>query len=157
MSKTYRITGKDALRIARRENVAINCYANPIDSGGIVSIQVAAQIAKEDPKLIYVTVTPVGWRDMYGNTFDGEYRAVEAYFNTNGEYLGLDDYGVEPRWNDASLSDDAIASYLHTLEPEAAADWAAGKLDDVMTDHAFRHFGMQMNSEITRVAAAITL
>ena len=34
----------------------------------------------------------------------GDGRTVEAYFNSyTGEYLGPDDDGVEPCWNDASL------------------------------------------------------
>jgi hypothetical protein len=48
-----------------------------------------------------------------------------------------------------------ISAYLATLSAEARADWATGKLDEVMTDHATGHFGIQINTEITRVAAAL--
>jgi hypothetical protein len=102
MSKTYKITGNDVLRLAQRENLTIHCHANPIDDGGIVTLGVAQQIAKDDPSLIYAWVTPTGWRNSQGNHCDSEGRTVEAYFNTyTGEYLGPDDDGVEPCWNDA--------------------------------------------------------
>lgn len=102
--KTYKITGRDAIRIAERENLTIHCHANPIDDGGTVNAALARQIAKEDPALIYVIVTPTGWRDAHGNHYcDGGDRDVDGYFNRhNGEYLGPDVYGVEPCWNDAA-------------------------------------------------------
>jgi hypothetical protein len=103
MSKTYKITGKNAIRLAERDNLTIQCHANPIDDGGEVSIDVARQIAKEDPALIYVTVVPTGWRDAQGNHYcDGGDRDVDGYFQRdNGKYLGPDVYGVEPGWIDA--------------------------------------------------------
>lgn len=104
MSKTYKITGADAIRLAERENLTVHCYANPIDDGGPVTVEVARQIAKDDPSLIYVTVVPTGWRNSQGNHCDDEGRTVESYFNQHtGEYMGPDDDGVEPCWNDASL------------------------------------------------------
>ncbi len=99
---TYSITGADALRLAQRENLTIHCYANPIDDGGIVTLGVAQQIAKDDPSLIYAMVVPAGWRNAAGNHCDSEGRTVEAYFR-GSEYLGPDDEGVEPCWSDASL------------------------------------------------------
>jgi hypothetical protein len=103
MSTSYKITGRDAIRLAERENLTIHCYANPLDEGGAVSVNLARQIAKDDPSLIYVTVTPTGWRDAAGNHCDAEGRAVEAYFNSyTAEYLGPDDDGVEPCWSDAN-------------------------------------------------------
>ena len=105
MSTTYKITGSDAIRLAQRENLTIHCHSNPIDDGGVVTIEVARQIAKEDPALIYVTAVPTGWRNAAGNHCDGEGRTVESYFNRyTGEYLGPDDHGVEPCWNDASAN-----------------------------------------------------
>jgi hypothetical protein len=81
MSTSYKITGSDARRLAQRENLTV-C---------------------EQDGIPYVTVVPTGWRDSKGNHCDGEGRTVEAYFNNcNGEYLGPDDDGVEPCWNDAN-------------------------------------------------------
>jgi hypothetical protein len=80
MKNTYKITGSDAVRLARRENLTV-CERDGIPS---------------------VTVTPTGWRDARGNHCDGDGRAVESYFNAyNGEYLGPDDDGVEPCWSEA--------------------------------------------------------
>jgi hypothetical protein len=76
---TYSITGSDALRLAQRENLRVRYSdGNP-----------------------FVIVTPTGWRNAQGNHCDGEGRTVEAYFRGN-EYLGPDDEGVEPCWNDAA-------------------------------------------------------
>ena len=81
MSTSYKITGNDAIRLAQRENLTV------CDNDGTP----------------YVTVTPTGWRNAQGNHCDSEGRTVEAYFNSyNGEYLGPDDDGVEPCWNDAN-------------------------------------------------------
>lgn len=83
MNATYSITGSDATRLAARENLSVREDANGKP---------------------FVIVTPAGWRNAQGNHCDGEGRTVEAYFNSyTGEYLGLDDDGVEPCWNDASL------------------------------------------------------
>lgn len=103
MSNSYKITGRDAIRLAERENLTIHCHSNPIDDGGVVTVEVATQILKEDPKLIYVTVTPSGWRDKNGNHCDGEGRTVESYFNWyRMTYLGPDEAGIEPCWSDAN-------------------------------------------------------
>jgi hypothetical protein len=134
MNTTYKITGNDATRLAERENLRVS------DQEGTP----------------FVTVTPTGWRNSSGNHCDGEGRTVEGYFNgCTGEYLGPDDDGVEPCWNDASISDDAITAYLATLSADALADWATGRIDEVMADHAASYFGAQINGEITRVAATL--
>ena len=124
MSKTYKITGNDAIRLAERENLAIQCHANPIDDGGPVAVGVARQIAKEDPSLIYVMVVPTGWRNSSGNHCGDEGRTVEGYFNSAGMYLGPDDEGVEPCWNHASLRQFAYAtdSASGTVEAASLAD-----------------------------------
>ena len=110
MSKTYKITGSDAIRLAERDNLTVHCYANPICNGGPVTVGVARQIAKDDPGLIHVMVVPTGWRNAQGNHCDDEGRTVEVYFTSSGEYLGPDDDGVEPCWNDASLREFAYAT-----------------------------------------------
>jgi len=80
MTNTYKITGNDAVRLAQREALPV-C---------------------EHDGIPYVTVTPTGWRDARGNHCDGEGRTVDAYFNSyTGQYLGPDDDGVEPCWNQA--------------------------------------------------------
>jgi hypothetical protein len=81
MFTSYKITGDDAVRLAQRENLTV------MNNDGVP----------------YVIVTPTGWRDSKGNHCDGEGRTVEGYFNSyTAEYLGPDDDGVEPCWNDAN-------------------------------------------------------
>lgn len=101
MKPTYKISGNDAIRLAERDQLTIRCYANPIDEGGVVDAGTARQIAKEDANLIYVTVTPRGWWDgeRMLSTIDGY--NVADYFTSTGMYLGPDDDGVEPRWDNA--------------------------------------------------------
>ena len=103
MSNTYKITGSDAVRLARRENLTIRCHSNPVDAEDReVTASDANEILREDPSLIYVMVVGTGWRDARGNHCDGEGRTVESYFNSyTGKYLGPDDDGVEPCWNQA--------------------------------------------------------
>lgn len=101
----YRITGHEAIRIANRESISIYCYANPINDGAKVTPNIAVQIASEDPSFIYITVTPSGmWRDRTGNYCDSEGRNAHDYFS-NGDYLGPDDDGIEPGFNQAEEND----------------------------------------------------
>lgn len=129
MSTTYKITGSDAVRLAQREALTV-C---------------------ERDGMQFVTVTPTGWRDTLGNHCDGEGRTVESYFSS-GEYLGADDDGVEPCWSEAGITRETIISYLSTLSDNARADWAAGRVDEVMTDHAESHFGAPIVRDIVTVA-----
>lgn len=101
MKTSYKITGSDAIRLAERDCLTLQCYANPLDDGGVINPGVARQIAKEDPSLIYVEVVPCGWidDDRHPVSHLPGY-AVEYYFNAQGMYLGADDGGVEPRWSD---------------------------------------------------------
>lgn len=105
MNTSYTITGRDAIRLAERDSLTIRSYDNPLsDDGGVVSVGVARQIAKDDPNLIYVIVQPCGWVDAEGrslSTMDGY--NISDYFTSDGMYLGPDDdNNIEPRWNDAS-------------------------------------------------------
>lgn len=95
-----RITGNESIRIAERDGLTIRCHANPVDGGGIVSAEEARRIAKEDPGLLWVEVSPVGWVNAAGHPCDPEGRTVAPYFGRNGEYLGPDADGIEPRWQD---------------------------------------------------------
>ena len=129
MSTTYMITGSDACRIAQREALTV-CERDGIQ---------------------FVTVIPTGWRDAQGNHCDGAGRTVESYFSS-GEYLGPDDDGVEPCWSEAGITRATITSYLSTLSDDARADWAAGRVDEVMSDHAESHFGAPIVRDIVMVA-----
>lgn len=99
---THTITGHDAIRLAERDGLTLRCYGNPIEpEGGIVTPQVGRMIAREDAGLLYVTVRHHGdW--WLGDRFGAYPGDVGEWFNSiNGEYLGPDDGGIEPRWNDA--------------------------------------------------------
>ena len=96
MNTSYKITGSDAIRLAERDSLTIHY------DGGVVSADVARQIAKDDRDAIYVTAQPSGWMDAEGrslSTMDGY--NVSDYFTSDGMYLGPDDDNIEPRWNDA--------------------------------------------------------
>ena len=102
MNTSYTITGSDAIRLAERDSLTVHCYDNPIEDGGVVSVGVGRQIAKDNPDLIYVIVQPSGWVDAEGrslSTMDGY--NISDYFTSDGMYLGPDDDNIEPRWNDA--------------------------------------------------------
>ena len=101
MNNTHKITGQDAIRLAERDNLKLHCHANPIDSGGIVTIDVARQIAKEDSSLIFVIVEKDGWWDGSQRVSEMRGYRSEDYFGESGMYLGPDDDGVEPTWSDA--------------------------------------------------------
>ena len=129
MSTSYMITGNDAVRLAQRENLTV------LNNDGTP----------------YVTVTPTGWRNAQGNHCDGEGRTVESYFSS-GEYLGPDDDDVEPCWSEAGITRETIISYLSTVSSDARADWADGRVDEVMSDHAESHFGARIWRDIVMVA-----
>ena len=101
---SYKISGADALRLAERDSLTIRCYANPIDDGGIVTLGVARQIAKDDAGLVYVTVQPDGWVDADGRSLSAmDGYNVSDYFSGDGTYLGPDDDKIEPRWSDVAI------------------------------------------------------
>ena len=56
----------------------------------------------------------------------------------------------------SDISCSEISSYLGGLSAEARADWAAGRIDEVMTDHSTSHFGREINDQIKAVAANTT-
>ena len=102
MSDTYKITGYDAIRLAERDNLTLFCHANPIDDGGVVTPNIARQVAREDAGLVYVMVTPRGWWDGQRVSEAPGYN-VSDYFTPGSPaiYLGPDDDGIEPTWDDA--------------------------------------------------------
>ncbi len=98
---TWKIEGIEAIRIAERDGVTLQKYADPVEGyRNVVSVSEANEIAKTDPNLIYCIVQPSGW------TANAEGRNVADYFrgSLNGEarsgatYLGPDCDGVEPTW-----------------------------------------------------------
>lgn len=105
MNKTYKITGRDAVRLAERDRLTIYCYTNPIEDGGVVEAGVARQIVRDDPALVYVTVSPVGWWDGSNMSYNAriifDHLAVGDFFTPDGHYMGPDEDGIEPTWEDA--------------------------------------------------------
>ena len=91
----FTITGHHAIRIAERDGVALNKYADPIEpEDHDISAAEAEVIAADDASLIYCTVVP------HGPMPEGFH--VTNYFHIHtGRYLGPDEDGVEPRWQDA--------------------------------------------------------
>lgn len=102
MSMSYKITGADAIRLAERDNLTIYCAANPVDNGGIISVDEAREAVREDPSLVCVRVTPRGWWDGQRGSQATVGYDVDSYFTSAGMYLGPDDDGIEPTWDDVS-------------------------------------------------------
>ena len=99
----YRITGADAVRLAERDHLTIHCHASPIDDGGIVTPDQARGIVRQDPSLVYVLVTLRGWWDGQRVSDAPEGYNVHDYWNMVGMYLGPDDDGIEPTFDDATV------------------------------------------------------
>lgn len=111
---TYKITGSDAFRLAERDQLTIHTHANPVDVGGPVTLGVARQILKDDPSLLYVIVVPDGWWQGRRLGLLEGYN-VSDYFTPDGTYLGPDDEGTEPTWNDS----DATTNTTEALREKA--------------------------------------
>lgn len=84
------ITGSEAISYARAKGVTINKFEDPTAPARYgLSIEEAEEVAREDPGLVYLEF--LGW-----NSDDD----VNGYFVTDyfvgGEYLGKDNYGIEP-------------------------------------------------------------
>lgn len=99
---TYTITGREALRLAERDDLTI--HATPcaiIPEGGPVPLGTAKQIAKDDPSILSVRVELDGWWDGTRLRFAPPAYDVGEFFDRDGEFLGPDEYGIEPTWKDA--------------------------------------------------------
>jgi hypothetical protein len=130
--KTYRITGQDAIRLAERDALTLQKFADPIDGARTVTPSEARDIAREDEGLIYVEVQPTGW------TSDETGYNVCDYFDHNGTYNGPDDDGVEPTWadvcevsTDVSAAQDSIILRKRGFLP--IANHRADRHDDSLT------------------------
>ena len=113
MNVSYKITGSDAVRLAERDNLTIYCHANPVEEAGVVTVGDALGIVREDPNLVYVLVTPRGWWDGQRVSEAPEGYNVHDYWTEDGMYLGPDDDGIEPTFDDAqeeAITDDLPAS-----------------------------------------------
>lgn len=98
----YTITGHHAIRIAKRDGVTLNKYEDFTDGEEGLSIREAEVIAADDASLVYCTVSPTGWVSPEGLRWTGDGYNVSNYFHIHtGKYLGPNDDGVEPRWQDA--------------------------------------------------------
>lgn len=97
---TYTLTGNDAIRLADDNTFTLRKYADPIDGARNVTIEEAREIAKEDASLIYANVFPSGWNAEPNQTAGYHFG---DYFDVRGKYIGPDDDGVEPTFDDATL------------------------------------------------------
>lgn len=53
----------------------------------------ARAVAREDPRLVYLTLKCTGWTVGDGSGHDG-YNVIDYFIG--GEYLGPDEHGIEP-------------------------------------------------------------
>jgi hypothetical protein len=108
----YRITGREAIRIARRDHLTLSKHADPVeDAREDLTPDEAEEIAREDEGLLYVDVVPVGWSEGDGSGHEGY--AVDAYF-PHRRYAGPDEYGIEPTW---AMAPTPSASHLPLVPP----------------------------------------
>ena len=135
--KTYKIDGNDAVRLAERDQLTIH------SNSGTVSAGTARQIAKDAPSSIYVEVSANGWWDGEQALSEIPGYNVSDYFAPDGMYLGPDEDGIEPRWNDAtatnvySFATDATSGTVHAESLQCAFDVLAAKItDDMIADGA---------------------
>lgn len=131
---SYKITGADAIRLAERDSLQCYCYATPIDNAGPVTIELAKDILRDDPSLVYVRVAIHGWVDRDGHRLSElpGYNVAD-YFNAAGMYLGPDHEGVEPRWTEAawktvSGGDETTLATLLCNLPDHCVDHCDGEL-----------------------------
>lgn len=90
----YKITGSDAVRIAVRDGLTIRSARGDVDSA-----RARSMIAYVGTESVWVSVTPRGWWDGQRVSDVAGYN-VGDYFNASGMYLGPDDDGIEPTWDD---------------------------------------------------------
>lgn len=95
---TLTLTGTEAIRLAEENSFTLRKYADPIDGARDVTMDEAIKIAKEDASLIYAIVAPTGWNAEPDQTAGYHYG---DYLDVFGQYLGPDDDGVEPTFEDA--------------------------------------------------------
>jgi hypothetical protein len=105
MTSIYTLTGHEAIRIAERDGITLRKYADPTEGAREVNLDEGRDIAREDPSLIHAEVTALGWTEGDGSGHDGY--AVDWYFDRSGCYLGTDEFGIEPKWNDAPTEEEA--------------------------------------------------
>ncbi len=149
MSKSYKITGHEALRLAKRDNLTLRCHANPVDpEDREVTASEAEDILREDPSLIYVTVEPTGeWVGCDGTGYN-----VSDYFD-GGRYRGADGDGAEPVWRDAGAeamddsSDGATTIYYVDRYRDGQAMDILGPYDSL----ASARDALEVGEEETRV------
>lgn len=99
---THTITGREALRLAERDDLTINAAPCAIiPEGGPVPLGTAKQIAKDDPSLLSVRVELAGWWDGVRLQFAPPGYNVPSFFDGDGEFLGPDEDGIEPTWKDS--------------------------------------------------------
>lgn len=101
MSNAYRITGSDALRIAALDNLTIYTDSRLANGAETVSAHEAREILRDNPESVWVSVTPRGWRDRNGGCPAPDGYTAADYWTADGMYLGPDDDGIEPSFDDA--------------------------------------------------------
>ena len=100
----WKITGHHAIRIAERDSVTLYKAADPVEGYRVgISPEEARAVASEDPSLIYCIVDPAGWTgDADGFHVCDYFRgSLNGHARSGATYLGPDDSGNEPRWQDA--------------------------------------------------------
>lgn len=95
---TYKITGSDAIRLAERDGLTIRCHGTPET---VSPSEARGMLGLDGTESVWVSVTPHGWWDGQRVTEAPDGYNVSDYFTSTGMYLGADDEGIEPTWDDA--------------------------------------------------------
>lgn len=89
------LTGVGAIAFAELKGFTLSKFEDPTEKARTgLSVEEAKQIAREDSRLIYLTLDFIGWSKGDGTSAEG-YR-VEDYFVRGDIYLGPDIHGIEP-------------------------------------------------------------
>ena len=89
-----KLTGYDAIEFAEAKGLPLSKYSDPTeDAREDLTWEEARAIAREDSRLIYVTIRCAGWTEGDGSGHDGY--NVADYF-PGGKYQGPDAHGIEP-------------------------------------------------------------
>ena len=94
MKNTITLEGFAAIEYAEAHEMTLSKYNDPTEDAreGLTPDEARA-VAREDPRLIHLSLSCSGWTEGDGTGHDGYY--VADYF-ADGEYRGPDAHGIEP-------------------------------------------------------------
>ena len=88
------LEGHAAIAYAEAHEMTLSKYTDPTEGAreGLTADE-ARKVAREDARLVFLTLTCTGWTEGDGSGHDGY--NVADYF-AGGQYQGADGHGIEP-------------------------------------------------------------